>query len=263
MSTAPVGMFDSGVGGLSVLREINGLLPNESVFYVADSANAPWGDKPRDFVRQRGLKIARFLAGRGVKAIVIGSNTGSLGSAAAVRADLQIPVVAIEPGIKPAVAATRNRVVGAFVTATEGASDRVAGLIERFGSDVKVIAQPVPGLVEHVEKGDLDSPELRSMIESYLRPLLDAGADTIVLGSTHYVFLRPLIATLAGPNVQLVDTGEAVARRLGQVLEERGLSAPPGTPPAERFWTTGDPAASQRVMSTLLARPVTLERFPE
>jgi glutamate racemase len=256
-------MYDSGVGGLSVLREIRTVLPDESIYYVADSAHAPWGDKTKDFVQERGLKIGRFLAGQGVKAIVIGSNTGSAGSADAVRADLPIPVIAMEPGIKPAVAATKTGVVGAIVTATMSGSDRMASLLERFGTEVTVISQPVPGLVEHVEAGDLDSTELRRMIEGYLRPLLAAGADTIVLGSTHYVFLKPLISSVAGPNVTLIDTGAAVARQLSRVLGDKGLAAPPGSPASEKFWTSGDPLAAGRVMSILLGRAVSAERLPE
>ncbi|MFI5283821.1 MAG: glutamate racemase [Candidatus Dormibacterales bacterium] len=263
MSAAPVGIYDSGVGGLSVFREIRAALPLESVYYVADSANAPWGDKPHDFVRDRGLKIARFLVDQGVKAIVIGSNTGSAGSAEAVRAALTLPVVGMEPGIKPATAATRTRVVGAIVTNTMNGSDRWASLLGRFGGDVKVISQPVPGLVEHVEAGDLDSPALRRMVEGYVRPLIDAGADTIVLGSTHYIFLKPLIADVAGANVTLIDTGEAVARQLARVLGERGLLAEAGARAVERFWTSGDPAYSQRVISRLLGRPVEVEALPE
>jgi len=263
VSEAPVGLFDSGVGGLSVLREIQQLLPAESICYVADSANAPWGDKPPEFVRDRGLEIARFLIDRGVKAIVIGSNTGTAGSAEALRSILSIPVIGIEPGIKPAVAATRSRVIGAIVPAAVGGSDRLASLLDRFGSDVRVIVQPVPGLVEHIEAADLDGPDLRRMVEGYIRPMLDAGADTIVLGSTHYVFLKPLLTELAGPDVALIETGQAVARQLGRVLEERGLEASTGAPRSERFWTSGDPAASQRVMSALLGRPVTVDRLPD
>jgi len=261
MSTAPVGIFDSGVGGLSVLREIRAALPSESIDYVADSANAPWGDKPPEFVRDRGLEISRFLIEQGVKAIVIGSNTGTAGSAEALRSTLTIPVVGIEPGIKPAVAATRSGVVGAIVPAAVGGSDRLASLLDRFGSDVKVIVQPVPGVVEHIEEADLDGPELRRMLEGFVRPMLDAGADTIVLGSTHYVFLKPLLKELAGPDVALIETGAAVARRLGQVLEERGLKAEGGEG-TERFWTSGDPQTSTRVISALLGRPVRVEALP-
>jgi len=259
---APVGIFDSGVGGLSVLREIQAALPAESVYYVADSANAPWGDKPPEFVRDRGLKIARFLVAQGVKAIVIGSNTGTAGSAEALRSDLAVPVVGIEPGIKPAVNASKSRVVGAIVPAAVGESNRLASLLDRFSTDVRVIIQPVPGLVEHVEAADLDGPELRRKVEGYLRPMLDAGADTIVLGSTHYVFLKPLIAELAGRQVALIETGAAVARRLAHVLDERDLRAD-GEATSERFWTSGDPRTSSRVMSALLGRPIKVERLPD
>ncbi len=262
MSQAPVGIFDSGVGGLSVLREIRAVLPAESIFYVADSANAPWGDKPPGFVRERGLKIGWFLVEQGVKAIVIGSNTGTAGSAEALRSALTIPVVGIEPAIKPAVAATKSRVVGAVVPVAVSGSDRLASLLDRFSADVKVIVQPVPGLVEHVEAADLDGPELRRLVEGYVTPLVDAGADTIVLGSTHYVFLKAIISEVAGPNVTLIETGAAVARQLGRVLKERNLSATEGSAPLERFWTSGDLNTSTRVISALLGREVEVEKLP-
>ena len=261
MNAAPVGIFDSGVGGLSVLREIQAALPAESIYYVADSANAPWGDKPPGFVRRRALEIARFLVGQGVKAIVIGSNTGTAGSAEALRASLSIPVVGIEPGIKPAVSATRSGVVGAIVPAAVSESDRLASLLDRFGSEVKVIVQPVPGLVEHIEQADVDGPELRRLVEGYVRPMLDAGADVIVLGSTHYVFLIPLLTEIAGPDVALVETGAAVARQLARVLQEHGIDAG-GANGAERFWTSGDPNSSRRVISALLGREVSVEKLP-
>ena len=244
-----------------MLREIRAGLPAESIDYVADSAHAPWGDKPPGFVRERGLKLARFLVGQGVKAIVIGSNTGTAGSAEAVRSELTIPVVGIEPGIKPAVAATRSGVIGAIVPAAVGESERLASLLDRFGSDVTVIVQPVPGLVEHVEAADLDSPELKRKVERYVRPMLDAGADTIVLGSTHYVFLKAVLAEIAGPRVALIETGAAVARQLQRVLEERHLLAE-GALPRDRFWTSGDPATSSDVISRLLGRQVSVEKLP-
>jgi glutamate racemase len=261
-NAAPIGLFDSGVGGLSVLREIRASMPAEYVDYVADSAHAPWGDKPPSFVRDRALAISRFLLGHGAKAIVIGSNTGTAGSAEALRASLPVPVVGIEPGIKPAVAATRSRVIGAIVPAAVGESDRLRSLVERFGGGVRIVIQPVPGVVEHVEAGDLEGPELRTMLEAYVRPMLDARADAIVLGSTHYVFLKPLLAEIAGPDVALIETGAAVARRLGNVLDERRLRAVGGEG-GERFWTSGDPASSRLVISSLLGRDVSVEKLPE
>lgn len=263
MSSAPVGIFDSGVGGLSVLREINAALPAESVYYVADSGNAPWGDKSADFVRERGLKLGRFLADRGAKAIVIGSNTGTAGSAEALRGALTIPVVGIEPGIKPAVAATRTGVVGVIVPKLVGGSDRLASLLGRFGSEAKVIIQPVPGLVELIETADLDSPELRRMVEGYVRPLVEQGADTLVLGSTHYVFLKPVLTDLYAARLTLIETGAAIARQLGRVLAERGIAAPDGSAAVERFWTSGDPERSRRVISKLLGREVAVARLPD
>jgi glutamate racemase len=147
------------------------------------------------------------------------------------------------------------------VTTTMGASDRMASLLERFGRNVRVISVPVPGLVEHVEAADLDSAELRRLVEGYVRPLLDQGADTIVLGSTHYVFLRALIADVAGEGVTIVDTGEAVARQLARVLAERGMAARGEAQATERFWTSGNPAESERVMSALLGRKVSVEKL--
>src|SRR5256884_3894771 len=243
------------------MREIRAALPGESICYVADSANAPWGDKPPDFVRERGLKIGRFLAGEGVKAIVIGSNTGTAGSAEALRSEMTIPVIGIEPGIKPAVAATKTGVVGAIVPAAVSESDRLASLLDRFGTDVRVIIQPVPGLVEHIEDADLDGPELRRMVEAYVRPMLDAGADTIVLGSTHYVFLKPVLTEIAGEHVSLIETGAAVALQLTRVLDERGLR-PAGGDARGRFWPTGDPARAQHVIPALLGRRTTAGKLP-
>jgi len=262
VSSRPIGIFDSGVGGLSVLRDIRAALPSESIVYVADSVHAPWGDKPVEYVRRRGLEIADFLVGQDAKAIVIGSNTGTAASAEALRARLKVPVIAMEPGIKPAAAATQSGVVGVIVTATMSASDRMASLLDRFGRNIRVISVPAPGLVEHVEAADLDGPDLRLLVERYVRPLLDEGADTIVLGSTHYVFLRPLFAEIAGDGVTLVDTGAAVARQLERVLEEGKLAEPQGADGSERFWTSGDPGASERVMSMLLARRVSVAKLP-
>jgi glutamate racemase len=138
----------------------------------------------------------------------------------------------------------------------------MASLLDRFGRNVRVISVPVPGLVEHVEAADLDSAKLRGLVEGYVRPLLDQGADTIVLGSTHYVFLRSLIAEIAGEGVTIVDTGGAVARQLARVLSERGIAAPREAKGMERFWTSGDPAESARVMSALLRRKVSVSKLP-
>src|SRR4029077_19240369 len=171
--------------------------------------------------------------------------------AEALRASLSIPVIGIEPGIKPAVSATRSGVVGAIVPAAVSESDRLASLLDRFGGDVKVIIQPVPGVVEHIEQADLDGPELRRLVEGYVRPMLDAGADAIVLGSTHYVFLKPLLREIAGPKVVLVETGAAGACHPAGVRGGGGRRAA-GEKGGKNFGKGGDRPGPQRVFPVFL-----------
>jgi glutamate racemase len=260
--SSPIGVFDSGVGGLSVLREIRALLPHEHVLYVADSAHAPYGDKSDTYVRERDLTIAHFLIERGAKALVLACNTATAGSVEALRNRYDVPIVAVEPGIKAAVAATRAGVIGVLVTAGTAASERYASLLRRFGGEIEVVTVPAPGLVEHIERGDVESPETRALAERYLRPMLAAGADIIVLGCTHYVFIRPLLASIAGPDVDLLDTGAAVARQLKRVLAERHLLNRRAAPGAERFWSSSDGSIRSDVMSTLYGSSVTAEPLP-
>lgn len=263
MSAAPVGIFDSGVGGLSVLREVRALLPAEDLLYVGDSLNAPWGDKPEDFIRKRSLAIGGFLLERGAKALVFACNTGTAVAVQALRSRFELPVVAVEPGVKPAAAITRSGVVAALVTSTMNRSERMASLLDRFGKEVRVITQPCPGLVELVEAGDLDGPEVRRLVERYLQPLVADGADTVALGCTHYPFLLPLLREVAGDGVTFIDTGAAVARQLKRVLEEGGLLNASTQPGAESYWTSADPVRSGRTIAALLDRPVPVRKLPE
>ena len=258
----PIGVFDSGVGGLSVLREIRTLLPHEHVLYVADSAHAPYGDKPDEYVLQRDMTIARFLVEQGAKALVLACNTATAGSVDALRAAYPVPIVAIEPAVKAAVAATRTGVVGVLVTAATAASGRYASLLKRFGGEIEVITVPAPGLVEHIERDDLDGPEIRTLAEGYLHPILDGGADIIVLGCTHYVFIRPMLASIAGPNIELVDTGAAVARQVKRILAERHLLNPSAEPGSERFWTSSSERSVTDVMARLYGARIDVEGLP-
>lgn len=262
-SAGPIGVFDSGVGGLSVLREIRALLPAENLLYVADSGHAPWGDKPVEDVREWSLEIARFLVGQGAKAIVIACNVGTAASAEAVRAALSVPVVAMEPAVKPAAEATRNGVVGVLTTVGTSESDRFRSLLERYGSKAKVITQPAPGLVERIEAGDLSSPQTRALVDRYVAPFVQAGADTIVLGCTHYPFLTPVIADAVGKDVTLIDTGAAVARQVHRVLESSSLLNPRSTPGRVRFWSTGDLETARRVIPALYGEPAAVEPLPQ
>ncbi len=202
---APIGVFDSGVGGLSVLRHIRTILPAEDLLYLADSAHAPYGDRPAEWIRARSLALAEWLVAQGAKALVIACNTITAAASDLVRERLTVPVIAIEPAVKPAAAFTRSRVVGVLATTGTLESDRFASLLERFAAGIEVVAQPCPGLVEQIERGELETPATRALVQRFVAPLLARGADTIVLGCTHYPFVRGVIAQVAGPRVTLVD----------------------------------------------------------
>jgi glutamate racemase len=234
----PVGVFDSGWGGLSVLAEIRRILPCERLAYVADSAYVPYGPKPSEFIRDRSFAIAGFLAALPVKALVVACNTATAAALAELRAAFPFPIVGMEPAVKPAVSASRSGIVGVLATTGTLESARFAALLERYAGETTVLTQPCEGLVEQVEAGALETPETLALVQRYTRPLVDAGADTLILGCTHYPFLRAAIARCAGPDVRLVDTGEAVARRLRQVLAESASNAPPGAPGEVRFWSS-------------------------
>ena len=251
MSEAPIGVFDSGVGGLSVLREINQLLPNESLLYVGDCGHIPYGEKSPEFIRERCAIIAEFFQREGAKALVLACNTATVAAVADLRQRYpDWPVVGMEPAVKPAAAATRSGVVGVLATTGTLQSAKFAALLDRFATDVRVITQPCPGLVELIETGDLNSGALRQLLQGYVEPLLSAGCDTIILGCTHYPFLKPLLAQMLPPSIVLIDTGAAVARQLKRLLGERDLLAV-GDPLQAQFWTSGDLCHLRNILPTL------------
>ncbi len=250
MSHSPLGVFDSGVGGLSVLREIRTLLPAENLLYVADSGFAPYGPKPAAFVQERSLRISRFLIEQGAKAIVIACNTATAAAAPLLRSTFSLPIVAMEPAVKPAVASTKSGVIGVLATAGTLGSAQFNNLVGRFGTQVKIVVQACPGWVEAVEAGKLDGDETRTLVASFTSPLLAAGADTLVLGCTHYPFLRSLISEVVGADVTLIDSGQAVARQVQRVLTENGTLNQSNHAGSETFWTTGD-ERSQKMLATL------------
>ncbi|WP_339456659.1 glutamate racemase [Pseudomonas sp. EA_65y_Pfl1_P120] len=248
---APIGVFDSGVGGLSVLAEIQQLLPHESLLYVADCGHIPYGEKTPSFIRERSRQVAAFLCDKGAKAFVIACNTATVAAVADLRQDYpDWPLVGMEPAVKPAAAATRSGVVGVLATTGTLHSAKFAALLDRFATDVRVITQPCPGLVELIETGDLNSPALRQLLQGYIEPLLSAGCDTIILGCTHYPFLKPLLAQMLPPSIILIDTGAAVARQLKRLLSERDLLAV-GDPEPAQFWTSGEVQHFRNILPTL------------
>lgn len=255
-----IGVFDSGVGGLSVLHHIRAALPDARLIYVADSAHVPYGDKPASYIEQRSHALTRFLIAQGAEAIVIACNTATAAAAASLRAQFSLPIIGMEPAIKPAVAATRSGVVGVLATTGTLESARFAALLGRYGEEVEIITQGCPGLVEQVELGDLSGARTRQLITRYTAPLLVRGADTIILGCTHYPFLAPLIREIVGDDITLVDTGAAVARELKRRVETELAEANPRSEcldtfapaePVSIFYTSGDVANATHIMSLL------------
>ena len=254
-----IGVFDSGVGGISVLKHIAELLPHERLLYVADSKFAPYGNKSPELIRERVDTIARFLIRQNAKALVVACNTATAAAAHYLRARYPLPIVVMEPAVKPAAAETKTGVIGVLATSGTVKSAQFAALLEKYGQQVQVVTQACHGLVECIERGDLDGTEIRTLLQQYLQPLLDANADTIVLGCTHYPFVRSLIAELAGESITLIDTGAAVARHLKNRLAAMGLLTAHALQPEIQFWSNSDDQQASQVIAQLWGRPVTLQ----
>jgi glutamate racemase len=233
---APIGIFDSGVGGLSVLRHIRAQLAHEHLLYVADSGFAPYGDKPEHVVAERSLTIARFLVDQGAKALVVACNTATGAAVRLLRASFpEMPIVGVEPGLKPAAAATRSGKVGVLATERTLAGEKFLQLRDQIAASTSAqfLLQPCSGLVDQIELGELDSEGTAAMLRRFILPLLARGADTLVLGCTHYPLVRAsieqVIAQAGAGDVTLIDTGDAVARQLVRLLEAGGLLRPDET----------------------------------
>lgn len=253
-----VGVFDSGVGGLSVLRALRAHLPHAPLLYVADSAHAPYGEKSEAFIIERSLRIAEFLLGEGAQVLVVACNTATAAAVQALRqAHPLLPIVGIEPGVKPAVAASRLKKVGVMATPGTLASAKFARLVEAHQGDAEIVLQACPGLAAAIETGELDSPEVRNLVTRFTLPLKAAGVDSVVLGCTHYPFVAPLIAAEMGPKVQLVDTAEAVARHtVTRCASLTGPATPGASLPGElastRLWTNGSLPTLRQLASRCL-----------
>ena len=251
-----VGIFDSGVGGVSVLRELRTVLPRQDMVYVADSKYVPYGTKSPRFIRERSSAIVRFLVEqRHSTVVVVACNTATTHAVDLLRLDFPaVPIVGTEPAIKPAAHATRSGVVGILATGATLSGERVANLIERNAEGIEVVTQPCPGLVEQVEAGDLAGPATIELLRRYTTPLLARGADAIVLGCTHYNFLQPTIQRLVGPSVMLFDSAAAIARQTARVVTAGagdGPQAGAATSARVAFLTSGDPQTVRPVLETL------------
>ena len=235
----PIGVFDSGVGGLSVLNEIRRELPGENLIYYADSANCPYGTKTPEKLRSLTSEIAHFLTAREAKLIVVACNTASVAALAHLRATFALPFVGVVPAVKPAAQATRARRVAVLATPATFQGALFEDLVRDFAAEVQIIRQVCPGLVELVERGVTDGPEAQSLLGQYLAPGLAEAADTVVLGCTHYPHLRPAIERIVGPDVQVIDSGAAVARQVRRVLERESLLAAGGGAGGAIYYTSG------------------------
>jgi glutamate racemase len=227
MKEPSIGVFDSGVGGLSILREIHLLLPHQPMIYFADQKHVPYGPRSMEQVRSFAQSITSFLIDQGAELIVVACNTASAAALHHLRATFpDIPFVGMEPAVKPAAITSQTRTVGVLATPTTFQGELFASVVERFAQGVKVIEQTIPGLVDQIELGLLDHPDTRDMLATAILPLIHQGVDTLVLACTHYPFVVPLIQELVGPHIQVIDPAPAIARQTMRVWGQLQPTSP-------------------------------------
>jgi len=249
----PIGVFDSGVGGLSVLRALRRALPHEDVLYLADQAHVPYGPRDKEQIRDYSMGITEFLLAQGAKLMVVACNTASAAALKALRDRFpELAFVGMEPAVKPAAETTHTGKVGVLATPTTFSGELYASVVERFANGVEIYQSTCPGLVEEIEAGRLNSADTRRILEEALGPMLGAGIDTVVMGCTHYPFVIPLITAIAGPGVRVIDPAPAIARQAQHLLSERELLKPAGSPGRIQFYTSGDPQVFEELLPPLL-----------
>ena len=249
----PVGIFDSGVGGLSVLRALWAELPGIPVIYFADQAHVPYGPRPLGQVRQFAEAISRYLIDQGARLVVVACNAASAAALHHLRQVFpETPFVGMEPAVKPAAETSRSRVVGVLATPATFQGALYASVVERFASDVQLLQHTCPGLVAQIEAGELSAPATRRILDAALQPMLAGGIDTVVLGCTHYPFVIPLIQEIAGPGVRVIDPAPAVARQARRLLAASVPSTLPYSAAAATFLTSGDPQRFEQTLEQLL-----------
>jgi glutamate racemase len=253
VNAAPLGVFDSGIGGLTVVRALFERLPAESVIYYGDTARVPYGPKSPDTVRRYSAEILAYLLRRGVKAVVVACNTSTAHALEYLRAQAPVPVVGvIEPGARAAVAASRAGTIGVIGTAGTIASGAYERAITARAADATVVSQACPLFVPLVEEGWFEHPATELVAREYVQPIQARGVDALVLGCTHYPLLKPLLHRILGPGVALIDSAEETANAVGRVLEDGGLSAPDAPPPVHRFIVSDDEPHFRRVGARFL-----------
>jgi len=250
---SPIGIFDSGVGGLSVLRAIRAQMPEESIIYFGDQGHIPYGPRPMEQIRNFSEAITRFLLEQNAKIIVVACNTASAAALKYLREKFPyIPFVGMEPAVKPAAEHTQTGRVGVLATPATFQGALYASVVERFANEVELMQATCPGLVQEIERGNLSGEETSQILENALQPMLAKNIDTVVLGCTHYPFVIPLIEQIVGENVRVIDPAPAVARQVGRVLEAKGMKREPGTRGSVRFYTSGNPEELNSLLPKLL-----------
>jgi glutamate racemase len=250
MSTKPIGIFDSGVGGTSIWKEIHKLLPNENTIYLADSANAPYGLKGKEIITSLSIKNTEYLIDKDCKLIVVACNTATTNAISVLRETYNIPFIGIEPAIKPAALNTQTKAIGILATKGTLSSELFHKTTNLFASNIKVIERIGEGIVELIESGQLDSDEMRGLLKVYLKPMIDANIDYLVLGCTHYPYLIPMLVDLLPNHVKIIDSGEAVARQTKAVLEKHDLLNVKKIKSDIQFFTNGNPIVMQSLLDS-------------
>jgi glutamate racemase len=257
-NSAPIGVFDSGVGGLSIAKCIAQQLPHENIIYIADSLHAPYGEKSVEFIIERVNIIAEQLIAKGVKAIVIACNTATVNAIEQLRAKVNIPIIGVEPAIKPAAKQSISKKVAILATKATSENQRFKDLIDLHHNGAEVLIQPCPGLVEFIEQGKQNSDDCNALLKQYIDPLIAQGIDTLVLGCTHYPFVQKQISIIAGPQVTIIETAAPVTLQLTKKLVERKINACETQQGQYQFFSSLETKQQEQVFSQLWQDPLTL-----
>lgn len=258
---SPIGIFDSGVGGISVLRALRQQIPDESVLYFGDQGHIPYGPRAMEQIREFSEAITRFLLEQGAKIIVVACNTASAAALQYLREIFpEVPFVGMEPAVKPAAERTHTGKVGVLATPATFQGALYASVVERFANGVELFQDTCPGLVQQIEQGNLEGPEARRILEAALQPMLEKDIDTVVLGCTHYPFVIPLIQEIVGENVRVIDPAPAVARQTGRLLEARAMRNGSGAKSEVKLYTSGDPETLRSLLPRLLGEKGDVEK---
>jgi glutamate racemase len=261
LSISPIGIFDSGVGGLSVLRAVRAQMPGEPILYVGDQVHIPYGPRPMGQIRDFSEAITGFLLDRGAKIIVVACNTASAAALKFLRETFpHISFVGMEPAVKPAAEHTQTGKVGVLATPATFQGALYASVVERFANGVELFQNTCSGLVQQIEQGNLDGVETRRILEEALHPMLEKNIDTVVLGCTHYPFVIPLIEEIVGKSVRVIDPAPAVARQIRKVLEEKGLERDVNGLGEIKLFTSGNVEELRSLMPRLLGYPGEIEK---